>query len=161
MLNVALTGNVASGKSAVAELWTKVGVPLVSADVLALARTYVPELPVLSLKVFLVSLAIVDDIGAILVIAVFYSEGVSYEWLALAVASVVVHVLARGRIHFIGFYFVLGVICWVGLHEAHIHPTLAGVVFGMMAPVTSNCSRSRTGTWRWQRSFPRRCSTSR
>jgi Na+:H+ antiporter, NhaA family len=88
------------------------------------------------LKLFLLALAIVDDIGAIMVIAVFYSEGVSFGWLVIAVGAVAVAALARSSVHSIGVYLVLGVICWLGLHEANIHPTLAGVAFGMMAPVT-------------------------
>ena len=88
------------------------------------------------LKLFLLALAIVDDIGAILVIAIFYSQGVSFGWLVIAVGAVAVAALARGSVHWIGAYIILGVICWLGLHEAHIHPTLAGVAFGMMAPVT-------------------------
>ena len=88
------------------------------------------------LKLFLLALAIVDDIGAILVIAVFYSEGVSYEWLAIALGAIAVAALARTSVQWIGLYITLGVICWLGLHQANIHPTLAGVVFGMMAPIT-------------------------
>ena len=88
------------------------------------------------LKLFLLALAIVDDIGAILVIAIFYSSGVSFEWLAVAIGAVAVAALARSSVHFVGVYVLLGVIAWLGLHEAHIHPTLAGVAFGMMAPVT-------------------------
>ncbi len=88
------------------------------------------------LKLFLLALAIVDDIGAILVIAVFYSQGVSYQWLALAIGAVAVAALARNTVQSIGFYIVLGVTCWLGLQQANIHPTLAGVAFGMMAPVT-------------------------
>lgn len=88
------------------------------------------------LKLFLLALAIVDDIGAILVIAIFYSEGVSFGWLVIAVAALAVAALARNTVQWVGVYLVLGVICWVGLHEAHVHPTLAGVAFGMMAPVT-------------------------
>lgn len=88
------------------------------------------------LKLFLLALAIVDDIGAILVIAVFYSEGVSFGWLVIAVGAVAVAAIARSSVHSIGVYIVLGIVCWLGLHEAHIHPTLAGVAFGMMAPVT-------------------------
>jgi Na+:H+ antiporter, NhaA family len=87
------------------------------------------------LKLFLLALAIVDDIGAILVIAVFYSEGVSFRWLAVAIGAVCIAALSRSRVQSIGVYIGLGVVCWLGLHEAHIHPTLAGVVFGMMAPV--------------------------
>ncbi len=88
------------------------------------------------LKLFLLALAIVDDIGAILVIAIFYSEGVSFGWLVIAVSAFAAAALARGSVHWVGAYIILGVICWLGLHEAHIHPTLAGVAFGMMAPVT-------------------------
>ncbi len=87
------------------------------------------------LKLFLLALAIVDDIGAIMVIAVFYSEGVSFEWLAIAIGAVAVAAVSRSTLKSIGPYMVLGAICWLGLHQAHIHPTLAGVVFGMMAPV--------------------------
>ncbi len=87
------------------------------------------------LKLFLLALAIVDDIGAILVIAVFYSEGVSFTWLAIALAAFAIAALLRHSVNKIGVFLVLGTICWLGLHEAHIHPTLAGVAFGMLAPV--------------------------
>ena len=88
------------------------------------------------LKLFLLALAIVDDIGAILVIAIFYSSGVSFGWLAVALGAFAVAATIRGTVHWIGVYIVLGTVCWLGLHEAHIHPTLAGVAFGMLAPVT-------------------------
>jgi len=88
------------------------------------------------LKLFLLALAIVDDIGAILVIAVFYSEGVSFGWLAIAIGAVAVAAIARTSVQWIGIYIMLGVICWLGLQQANIHPTLTGVVFGMLAPVT-------------------------
>jgi Na+:H+ antiporter, NhaA family len=87
------------------------------------------------LKLFLLALAIADDIGAIVVIAIFYSEGVSLRWLAIAVASVVVAAVVRSRVDHIGAYLGLGAVCWFALHEAHIHPTLTGVAFGMLAPV--------------------------
>jgi NhaA family Na+:H+ antiporter len=87
------------------------------------------------LKLFLLALAIVDDIGAILVIAVFYSEGVGFGWLATALGALVVAFLMRSRVDTIGPYLLLGAVCWFSLHEAHIHPTLTGVAFGMIAPV--------------------------
>jgi NhaA family Na+:H+ antiporter len=87
------------------------------------------------LKLFLLALAIADDIGAIVVIAVFYSEGVSLAWLAVALASVAAAALVRSRVDHIGAYLALGAVCWLALHEAHIHPTLTGVAFGMLAPV--------------------------
>jgi len=88
------------------------------------------------LRLFLLALAIVDDIGAIVVIAIFYSEGVSFKWLAIAIAAVVVAGSIRNSVGWMGAYVILGVVCWLGLHEAHVHPTLAGVAFGMLAPVT-------------------------
>ena len=88
------------------------------------------------LKLFLLALAIVDDIGAILVIAIFYSEGVSFEYLALAISAFMVAVLIRNSVQWFGAYVILGTICWIGLHDAHIHPTLTGVAFGMLAPIT-------------------------
>jgi NhaA family Na+:H+ antiporter len=88
------------------------------------------------LKLFLLALAIADDIGAIVVIAIFYSEGVDLRWLAMALATLVATAIARNRIQFTGFYVALGAVCWLSLHEAHIHTTLTGVAFGLMAPVT-------------------------
>ena len=87
------------------------------------------------LKLFLLALAIVDDIGAILVIAIFYSEGVSFEWLAVAVGALATAAIIRTSITWMGAYVILGVVCWLGLFQANIHPTLAGVAFGMLAPV--------------------------
>ena len=94
------------------------------------------------LRLFLLALAIVDDIGAIVVIAVFYSEGVSFPWLALAVASLVIALGIRSRVPWVGAYLALGAICWISLHEAHIHPTLAGVAFGLASPVTARRQRT-------------------
>jgi NhaA family Na+:H+ antiporter len=88
------------------------------------------------MKLFLLALAIADDIGAIIVIAIFYSDGVSFGWLATAIGSVIVAWLLRSHVSFVGVYLVLGAICWLALHNANVHPTLAGVAFGMIAPVT-------------------------
>ncbi len=86
------------------------------------------------LKLFLLALAIVDDIGAILVIAVFYSDSVSLAWLLLAIAAVVTAAVITPRVTHVGVYLALGTVCWLALHEAHIHPTLTGVAFGLLAP---------------------------
>jgi NhaA family Na+:H+ antiporter len=61
---------------------------------------------------------------------------VSVEWLAVAVGAVVVAAVIRSRVPYMSVYVLLGTICWFGLHEANIHPTLAGVAFGLLAPVT-------------------------
>jgi NhaA family Na+:H+ antiporter len=87
------------------------------------------------LKLFLLALAIVDDIGAILVIAVFYSEGVTPAWLGLSLAALVTARIIRERVYNTSVYVLLGIACWWGMHEAHVHPTLTGVAFGLLAPV--------------------------
>ena len=87
------------------------------------------------LKLFLLALAIADDIGAIVVIAIFYSEGVSLTWLGIAVTSVALAAVVRKRVDHIGIYLALGGVCWFAMHQAHVHPTLTGVAFGLLAPV--------------------------
>ena len=99
--------------------------------VLAILGARVPS----SLKLFLLTLAIVDDIGAIVVIALFYSSGVEPLWLLGGVA-VVVLVIAMSRL---GIdrplaYVVPGALLWLCLYEAGIEPTLAGVVLGLLTP---------------------------
>lgn len=88
------------------------------------------------LKLFLLALAIADDIGAIVVIAIFYSEGVAIGWLAAAIGTLVAAAMIRNRVDHVGVYLMLGVVCWLSLYEANVHTTLTGVAFGMLAPVT-------------------------
>jgi NhaA family Na+:H+ antiporter len=113
------------------------GVPMatdiaLAVGVLALAGSHAPP----SLRAFLLGLAVVDDIGAIIVIAVFYSSGVAFGWLAGGAAAAAVTVLlARLGVHQTLVYVVIGSFLWLALHEAGIHPTLAGVVMGLLAPV--------------------------
>jgi NhaA family Na+:H+ antiporter len=99
--------------------------------VLALLGARVPT----GLKVFLLTLAIVDDIGAIVVIALFYSSGVDAIWLGAA-AIVVGGMIAmsRARVDHPLAYVVPGVLLWWCLHEAGVEPTLAGVVLGLLTP---------------------------
>src|SRR5690242_7782196 len=88
-------------------------------------------------RLFLLTLAIVDDIGAILVIAVFYTSDLSLGWLALAVGLLAVMALAkRLRIWTVAVYAVLGVGVWFALLESGVHATLAGVAIGLLAPAT-------------------------
>src|SRR3954454_17129228 len=99
--------------------------------VLALLGPRVPS----ALKLFLLTLAIVDDIGAIVVIALFYSRGLDGWWLggALAVTLLVV-VMSRLHVDHPLAYVVPGVVLWCCLHEAGVEPTLAGVVLGLLTP---------------------------
>ncbi|SEC18338.1 sodium/proton antiporter, NhaA family [Nocardioides exalbidus] len=88
-------------------------------------------------RLFLLTLAIVDDIGAILVIAVFYTADLSLGWLAIAVGLLAVMVLARLlRVWSTVVYVVLGVGVWFALLESGVHATLAGVAIGLLAPAT-------------------------
>jgi Na+:H+ antiporter, NhaA family len=87
------------------------------------------------LKLFLLTLAIVDDIGAIVVIAIFYSERISGEWMAAAVAIVLVILLMQFfRIGHPLAYVLPGVVLWVCVFEAGIHATIAGVALGLLTP---------------------------
>jgi NhaA family Na+:H+ antiporter len=95
-------------------------------------------------KLFLLTLAIVDDLGAIVVIAVFYTSELSFEWLAIAVALVAAAVyLTRIQVRSQVPYLVLGVVCWYALHSSGVHSTLAGVAFGFVCPVWSFYDPSR------------------
>jgi NhaA family Na+:H+ antiporter len=87
------------------------------------------------LRIMLLSLAIADDIGAIVVIALGYTEGLN--WWALAGAGVgliFVWVLARLGVRSFLTYLVLGLFVWLGFHESGIHATIAGVILGLMTP---------------------------
>ena len=100
--------------------------------VLALLGSRVP----LALKVFLTSLAIIDDIGAIVVIAVFYSGSLSQISLLVSVACVVVlFLLNRRGIADIPTYLFVGGILWLAVLKSGVHATLAGVVLALFIPL--------------------------
>lgn len=87
------------------------------------------------LKVFLLTLAIVDDIGAIAVIALFYTDDLSIAWLVVAVATAVaIWVLRQLRVWYIPLYVVIGVFFWWATFKSGIHATIAGVVLGLLTP---------------------------
>jgi NhaA family Na+:H+ antiporter len=99
--------------------------------VLALLGSRIPR----GLKLFLLTLAIVDDIGAILVIAVFYSSGVSGAWLGGAVATLlVIFLMQRIGVRNPFFYVLPGVVLWVCMLESGVHATIAGVILGLITP---------------------------
>jgi NhaA family Na+:H+ antiporter len=99
--------------------------------VLALLGPRVPS----SLKLFLLTLAIVDDIGAIVVIALFYSRGLDGWWLLGAIAvTLAVFAMARLGVDHPLAYVIPGILLWWCLHEAGVEPTLAGVVLGLLTP---------------------------
>jgi len=87
-------------------------------------------------KLFLLALAIVDDIGAILVIAIFYTEQLAGSWMVVAAVGFGALWLAkRAGIRSTLFYVILGVIIWFAFLESGVHATIAGVLLGLMTPV--------------------------
>lgn len=90
------------------------------------------------LRVMILSLAIVDDIGAILVIAIGYSAQVNFLALALAAGGIAgVLVMQRIGVRSIPLYWVAGIATWAAVHASGVHATLAGVVLGLLTPTRS------------------------
>jgi Na+:H+ antiporter, NhaA family len=99
--------------------------------VLALAGPRVPP----NLKLFLLTLAIVDDVGAIVVIAIFYSGTIAIGWLVAALATVgVILGLQRLGVHRVLAYVLPALVLWICVLESGIHATIAGVVLGLLTP---------------------------
>ena len=89
------------------------------------------------LRIFLLALAIIDDIVAVLIIAFFYSGGLDYSGFGIALVGLVLVLLFnRMGVAAAWAYVVPGAILWLGLLHTGAHPTLAGVVLGLMTPVT-------------------------
>ncbi|MDG1997419.1 MAG: Na+/H+ antiporter NhaA [Emcibacteraceae bacterium] len=104
--------------------------------VLSLLGSRVP----ISLKVFLTSLAIFDDIGAILIIAFFYTSKISMTALIISgLCIVALAILNRRGVFEKSIYILFGVIMWVSLLKSGVHATLAGVVLAMFIPL--KCAR--------------------
>ncbi len=102
-------------------------------------------------KLFLLALAIADDIGAILVIAIFYTDDLAMLWLALGLIGLgLVYLAQRAGIRSMLFYGVTGAIIWFFIFESGVHATLAGVALGLMTPVFPLYSEedyNRRSTW--------------
>ena len=99
--------------------------------IVALLGSRVPS----TAKLFLLALAIADDIGAIIVIAIFYTDDLSLPWLATAlILLAVVYGAKRNHVRNIGFYWVIGIAVWFAVFESGVHATLAGVALGLMTP---------------------------
>jgi NhaA family Na+:H+ antiporter len=91
-----------------------------------------------SLKVFLISLAIFDDIGAIAIIALFYTENIStIPVLIVAASLVVLFMMNRRGVNGIGIYLLVGVVMWVAMLKSGVHATLTGVLLAMFIPLRS------------------------
>jgi NhaA family Na+:H+ antiporter len=87
------------------------------------------------MRAFLLALAIADDIGAIVVIALFYSDGVSLVPLGLAVLGLLAIVLLRrATVWYAPVYLIVGFAVWLAVFESGVHATLAGVALGLLTP---------------------------
>jgi NhaA family Na+:H+ antiporter len=99
--------------------------------VLAIVGSKAPK----ELKLFLLTLAIVDDIGAIVVIALFYGDGIEPIWLLGAVSTVGVIVgMRQASVVRPLWYLLPGVVLWICTFESGVHATIAGVVLGLLTP---------------------------
>jgi len=102
--------------------------------VLTLLGSRVP----VGLRVLLLALAVIDDIGAIVVIAAFYSGGIALEGIAIVSAGLAgVLILRAVAVRSPLIYVIPGAVVWAGLLSAGIHPTIAGVMLGLLTPVRS------------------------
>ncbi len=87
-------------------------------------------------KLFLLALAIVDDLGAIIVIAVFYTESLQFAWLLAAIAGLaLVAVAGKVGIRTYLFYGTIALFVWFAVLESGVHATIAGVALGLLTPV--------------------------
>jgi NhaA family Na+:H+ antiporter len=99
--------------------------------VLTLLRTRVPH----GLVVFVTALAIFDDIGGILVIALFYGSGIQLPWLAAAAGvAAAAAVMSRAHVRSPAAWAAAGVLLWLALHGSGVHATIAGVILGLAVP---------------------------
>lgn len=107
--------------------------------VLALLGSRVPP----ALKVFLMALAIIDDLGAIVIIALFYTHGLSLLSLSVAAGAIIVLALLNlFNVRRTSLYIVVGVVLWVAVLKSGVHATLAGVVIGFMVPLAEHKGKS-------------------
>ena len=99
-----------------------------------------------ALRIFILALAIVDDIGAILVIALGYSHGFNVVPFAMAVGGLLVMLsMQLLGIRQMAAYWVVGALIWLALQQSGVHPTLAGVAIGVLTPVRPWVGQARLG----------------
>ena len=120
------------------------GVPVATDIALAVGLlAMVGSNAVASLRAFLLALAVIDDIGAILIIAFVYSSSVTYSWLLAAFMSILLILLFQAvKFSSTSIYIAVGIALWFALYKSGIHPTLAGVILGLLTP---NLVKDRSG----------------
>ena len=134
LIYLAIAGGVAPGG------W---GVPVATDIALAVGLlTMIGPSVAASLRSFLLALAVIDDIGAILIIAFVYSTGIKFSWLAAAALCIaMIAMLKKAGIESTLIYSLFAFTLWFCLYKTGVHPTLAGVILGLMTP---NILRKRT-----------------
>jgi NhaA family Na+:H+ antiporter len=120
------------------------GVPVATDIALAVGLlAMVGTSAVASLRSFLLALAVIDDIGAILIIALVYSTGVQISWMMAALFTIFwIFAFKKMDSHSTWIYVLLGVALWYCMYRSGVHPTLAGVVLGLMTP---NIPKKKSG----------------
>jgi NhaA family Na+:H+ antiporter len=134
LIYLAIAGRVAPGG------W---GVPVATDIALAVGLlTMIGPSVAASLRSFLLALAVIDDIGAILVIAFVYSTGIKFSWLAAGLITIaLIGALKKVGVESTLIYSLFAFTLWFALYKTGVHPTLAGVILGLMTP---NIIRKRT-----------------
>ncbi|MEJ2139507.1 MAG: Na+/H+ antiporter NhaA [Gammaproteobacteria bacterium] len=96
-----------------------------------------PRIPV-ALKLFLMTLAIIDDLGAIIIIALFYTSELSLASLSVAAAAIIwLGIMKIRKVQTAAPYIAVGLILWVAVLKSGVHATLAGVILGFFIPLTA------------------------
>ena len=134
LIYLAIAGQVAPGG------W---GVPVATDIALAVGLlTMIGPSVAASLRSFLLALAVIDDIGAILIIAFVYSTGINFSWLVAALLSIAfMTILKKARVTSMIVYSLFAFTLWFSLYKTGVHPTLAGVILGLLTP---NIARQQT-----------------
>lgn len=100
----------------------------------------------LSIKVFLTALAVIDDLAAILVIAFFYSKGIAWIYLLLALLTfLILYLFNRLKVKRLLPYLIIGIVLWYFMHHSGIHATISGVLLAFTIPATKDESKSPAG----------------
>jgi NhaA family Na+:H+ antiporter len=120
-----------------------IGIPMAtdiafSLGILSLIGKRIP----LSLKIFLTALAIIDDLGAVIIIAIFYTQQFSFTYLFLAVAVfLILLVLNRRNVYSLWIYLPAGILLWYFMLRSGVHPTLSGVLLAFTIPFRKNVEK--------------------
>jgi NhaA family Na+:H+ antiporter len=95
--------------------------------------------------VFLTALAIVDDLGAIIVIAIFYTSQISWVALIIGLVILIALILAnKFKVNFTSLYIIGGILLWICILKSGIHSTIAGVLLGMVLPIGKDITEFKT-----------------